>query len=65
MVQVVPESRLKLIVTATAPGFGEIDPDKVTEDPTATEFGDADRVMLVDGLVNVVRVVDVVVLVDV
>jgi len=65
MTQVVPESRLKLIVTRTAPGFGEIEPDKVTEEPRAIEFGDADKVMLVDGLVNVVRVVDVVVLVDV
>ena len=65
MTHVLPESRLRLIVTTTASGFGEIMPDSVTEDPTATELGDGDNVMLVDGLVNVVRVVDVVVLVDV
>jgi cation transporter-like permease len=48
-----------------APGFGEIDPDNVTEDPTATELGDAVKVILVGGLVNVVKVVDVEMLVDV
>jgi hypothetical protein len=65
MPQVVPESRLRLIVTITAPGFEEIAPDKVTEDSRVIEFGDADKVILVDGLMNVVRVIDVVVLVDV
>ena len=65
MTQLAPESRLKLIVTTMAPGFGEIDPDNVTEDPTATELGDAVKVILVGGLVNVVKVVDVEVLVDV
>ena len=65
MTQVVPESRLKLIVTSTAPGFGEIEPDKVTEDPTAIELDEVESVMLVDGRVNVVKVVDVVAVVDV
>lgn len=49
----------------TASGFGDIEPDKVTEEPREIEFGDADKVMLVGGLVNVVTVVDVEVLVDV
>jgi hypothetical protein len=47
----------------TAPGFGEIEPDNVTEDPMVTELGDTDSVILVGGLVKVVRVVDVEVLV--
>ena len=62
---VAPESRLKLMVTGTAPGFGDIDPDSVTEEPTAIELGDAAKVMPVGGLVKVVKVVDVLVLVDV
>jgi hypothetical protein len=65
MTHLAPESRLKLIVTTMAPGFGEINPDNVTEDPTVTELGDAVKVILVGGLVNVVKVVDVEVLVDV
>jgi hypothetical protein len=44
---VVPESRLKLIETATAPGFGEIDPDKVKGTPTVAELVDGVKEMLV------------------
>jgi hypothetical protein len=33
----------------TAPGFGEIDPDNVTEEPRITELGDAAKVMVVGG----------------
>lgn len=60
-----PESALKLMVTITAPGFGEMEPDNVTEEPTVMGLEDVDNVILVDGLVNVVRVVEVVVLDDV
>jgi len=63
MTQVVPESRLKLIVTRTAPGFGEIEPDKVREEPMVTEFGVKVREVTVEGLVKVVSVVGVLVLV--
>ena len=42
-----PESRLTLTVTITVPGFGEIVPDKVTDDPRAMEVWDRDNVMLV------------------
>jgi hypothetical protein len=35
-----PESKLKLNVTCTAPGFGVIDPLKPTAEPTAIEEGD-------------------------
>ena len=62
---VAPESRLKLIVTVTAPGLGDTAPDNVTDDPMDIDDGDSDKVILVDGLVNVVNVVDVPVLVDV
>ena len=44
----IPESLLKLIDTDTVAGFGEIDPDNVTDDPAAIEFEDGFKVMLVD-----------------
>jgi len=60
-----PESKLKLRVTGTDPGFGEIVPANVTPEPRATEARDDVKVMLVDGLLKVVSAVDVAVLVDV
>jgi hypothetical protein len=65
MFQVDPESRLRLIVTATAPGFGVIEPDNATEEPRDSELGFREREMEVDGRVNVVKVVDVLTLVEV
>ena len=53
-----------LMVTMTFPGFGEMEPDIVTEEPRETELEEV-KEMLVDGRVKVVRVVEVVVLVDV
>ena len=41
------------MVTVTAPGFGEMAPNNVAVDPTGTELGDADSVMLVGGRKNV------------
>lgn len=53
------------MVTVTAPGFGVIEPDNVTEDPAGIVDCDVARVIPVDGLVKVVNVTDVLVLVDV
>jgi len=38
-VYVWPEFSLTLIVTVTVPAFGEMDPDRVTEEPTVVELG--------------------------
>ena len=65
IIQVEPESRLKLIDTATAPRLGVMEPDKVKEEPTVIEFGVRAREITVDGRVNVVNIVDVLVLVEV
>jgi len=65
MVHVTPESRLRLIVTPTASGFGEMIPDSVTGVPMVTELGETARVIVVDGRVKVVNVVAVVEVVDV
>ena len=66
MFQVVPELVLKLIVTGTCPGFGEIVPDNVTGDSTGVELGETTKMMVVDGTcVKVVRVVEVVAVVEV
>ena len=60
-----PESRLRLIVMSTLPGFGETEAERVVEEPVEIEFGEVIREILVEGLVKVVRVVDVVTLVEV
>lgn len=48
MVYVAPEFSLTLIVTVTVPGLGEMDPDRVTEEPTVVELGATLREMVVD-----------------
>lgn len=48
MTHEVPESRLKLIVTITLPGFGEMEPDNVAGEPMVIAVGDTDRVIPVD-----------------
>jgi hypothetical protein len=46
------------------PGFGTIEPDKVTVSPRLTVLGDVKEIV-VEGRVNVVSVVDVLILVEV
>jgi len=54
-----------LMVTPTAPGFWVIEPDNVASEPRAIVFGLTRSEIVVDGLVNVVRVVEVAMLVNV
>jgi hypothetical protein len=54
-----------LTVTPTAPGFWVIEPDNVTGEPRLVVLGLTSSEIVVDGLVNVVRVVEVAMLVDV
>jgi hypothetical protein len=60
-IQVAPESRLRLMATATVPGFDAIEPDNVRDEPRLSEFGFRRREMAVDGRVNVVPVMEVLV----
>jgi len=50
--------------TVWTPGPGEIEPDRVTADPTVTEDGDGANVIVVEGRVKVVKLVDVLRLVE-